>query len=53
LSDFHSREIAADNFLDTDTRDEGGRVTRRATIWRRSLEGWQVVYHQGTRVAKT
>jgi hypothetical protein len=24
------------------------RVTRRATIWRRTADGWKIVYHQGT-----
>ena len=53
LSDFHCLEIAADNYLATYTLDQGGRVTRRATIWRRTPEGWQVVYHQGTTVGQT
>ena len=51
LSDFHCLEIAANNYLATYKLDQGGRVTRRATIWRRTAEGWQVVYHQGTMVA--
>jgi hypothetical protein len=24
------------------------RLTRRATIWQRTAEGWKIVYHQGT-----
>jgi hypothetical protein len=24
------------------------RLTRRATIWRRTADGWKIVYHQGT-----
>jgi hypothetical protein len=27
---------------------EGERITRRATIWRRHVDGWKIVYHQGT-----
>jgi hypothetical protein len=50
---FHCLEIAADNYLITYTLIQGGRVTRRATIWRRTAEGWQIVYHQGTIVAQS
>ncbi len=51
LGEFHCLEIAADHYLVTYTLIQGERVTRRATIWRRSAEGWQVVYHHGTVVA--
>jgi hypothetical protein len=27
------------------------RLTRRATIWLRTPDGWKIVYHQGTIVA--
>jgi hypothetical protein len=30
---------------------QGARNTRRATIWRRTPDGWKVVYHQGTVVS--
>jgi hypothetical protein len=46
--DFYCMEIAADNYLLTYTLAQGSRVTRRSTIWRRTAEGWKVVYHQGT-----
>jgi hypothetical protein len=45
---FHCLEIAADNYLVTYTLHQGPRVTRRATLWRRSVKGWKVLYHQGT-----
>jgi hypothetical protein len=45
---FHCLEIAADNYLVTYTLHQGPRVTRRATLWRRSIKGWKVLYHQGT-----
>jgi hypothetical protein len=51
IRDSHCSEIAADNYLATYTLIQGERITRRATIWRRSVEGWQIVYHQGTIVA--
>ncbi|HEX8071472.1 MAG TPA: DUF4440 domain-containing protein [Pyrinomonadaceae bacterium] len=50
--DFHCLELAPDNYLLTYTLlQDGTRLTRRATIWRRTDEGWKIVYHQGTLVA--
>ena len=46
--DFHCLEIAAGNYLLTYTLIQGARVTRRATIWRRTAQSWKIVYHQGT-----
>ncbi|HZF11517.1 MAG TPA: DUF4440 domain-containing protein [Thermoanaerobaculia bacterium] len=46
--DFHCLEVARDNYLLTYTLLQGERVTRRATIWRRTAEGWKILYHQGT-----
>jgi hypothetical protein len=46
--DFHCREIAADNYLITYTLIQESRVTRRATLWRRTIGGWKILYHQGT-----
>jgi hypothetical protein len=45
---FHCLEIAPDNYLVTYTLHQGPRVTRRATLWRRSGKSWKVLYHQGT-----
>jgi hypothetical protein len=45
---FHCREIAPDNYLLTYTLQQGDRVTRRATLWRRREGAWRIVYHQGT-----
>jgi hypothetical protein len=49
--DFHCMEIAVDNYLLTYTLKQAERITRRATIWRRTAQGWKIVYHQGTVVA--
>lgn len=46
--DFQCREIAADNYLITYILHQGKRVTRRATLWRRTAAGWKILYHQGT-----
>jgi hypothetical protein len=45
---FHCLEITAGNYLVTYTLYQGPRVTRRATLWRRTTTGWKVLYHQGT-----
>jgi hypothetical protein len=47
---FHCLEIAPENYLVTYTLLQGRRVTRRATLWRRSSAGWKILYHQGTLV---
>ena len=49
--DFHCLEVACDNYLLTYTLKQGQRATRRATLWRRTVEGWKIVYHQGTVIA--
>ena len=46
--DFHCLEIARENYLVTYTLLQGARVTRRATLWRRTSSGWKILYHQGT-----
>jgi len=47
--DFNCRKLAEDVYLLTYTLlQDRERVTRRATIWRRTADGWKVVYHQGT-----
>ena len=48
-SNFHCLELARDTYLVTYTLlQQKQRKTRRASIWRRSPLGWQVIYHQGT-----
>ena len=50
-TEFHCRELAANIYLLTYTLAQGPRLTRRATIWRRTEAGWKIVYHQGTLIA--
>jgi hypothetical protein len=50
VRDFQCRAIAADNYLVTYTLLQGARHSRRSTIWRRTAEGWKILYHQGTLV---
>ena len=46
--EFYCQEIAPENYLLTYTLHQGLRVTRRATLWQRTHQGWVIVYHQGT-----
>ena len=45
------RELGPGTYLFTYLLELNGRVTRRATVWRHTAAGWQVLYHQGTVVA--
>jgi len=47
--DFHCRRLSEDTYLLTYTLlQDHQRLTRRATIWQSTIDGWKVVYHQGT-----
>lgn len=46
--DFACLELGPETYLLTYLLSQVDRRTRRATIWRRGLTGWQVLYHQGT-----
>lgn len=50
--DFHCRELAPDLYLLTYTLEQGERVSRRSTIWRRHGDEWVIVFHQGTLVGE-
>jgi hypothetical protein len=45
------RKLSLDTFLLTYTLDQGDRLTRRATIWRSTPQGWVILFHQGTIVS--
>src|ERR1700685_2278174 len=48
-SDFDCLELARDTYLIPYTLlQQKQRVTRRSSIWRRTAQGWQILYHQGT-----
>ena len=42
------RRLGPDTYLITYTLRQIERLTRRATIWQRTPEGWCILYHQGT-----
>jgi hypothetical protein len=49
VTDFACRCVAQDSYLVTYQLEQaGGRLSRRATLWRASSTGWKIVYHQGT-----
>jgi hypothetical protein len=47
-SDYGLRRLGADTYLFTYTLRQGERITRRATIWQSTSNGWRILYHQGT-----
>ena len=46
--DWQVRALGPDHALLTYTLEQPGRVTLRSTVWRRTADGWQAVFHQGT-----
>ena len=48
IEDFTVRRVAPDVVLVTYTLPEGG--SRRSSLWRRRDAGWQMLFHQGTRM---
>ncbi len=49
VRDFYCRRLGPDTYLLTYTLLQNHqRLTRRATIWQSTAEGWKAVYHQGT-----
>ena len=49
-SEFSLRALGPDTYLLTYTLLQPARLTRRTTVWRRSGDGWQMLFHQGTPV---
>ncbi|GAB3129157.1 hypothetical protein GCM10027289_10620 [Tsukamurella serpentis] len=47
-SEFHVRSLGSSTYLLTYTLAQGGRITRRLTVWRRREHRWSVLFHQGT-----
>jgi hypothetical protein len=48
VSGFRVRALGGDTFLATYDLAQGDRLTRRATVWTHTPEGWVAQYHQGT-----
>lgn len=45
------RRLGSDTYLLTYTLRQIERLTRRASIWQTTSEGWRILYHQGTIVS--
>jgi hypothetical protein len=45
------RQLSPDTYLLTYSLRQSDRLTRRSTLWQRTLAGWQILYHQGTPVS--
>jgi hypothetical protein len=50
-SDYGLRRLGPDTYLFTYTLHQAERITRRATLWQTTGEGWRILYHQGTIVS--
>jgi hypothetical protein len=50
--EFTCRELGPDTYLATYVLNQNGRLTKRATIWRKENGKWRAMYHQGTIAAK-
>ena len=50
LEEMDARLLATDLVLVTYVSTIEHRSVRRSSMWRRSGEGWRVVFHQGTRI---
>lgn len=49
ITDLHCCQLAGEVYLLTYTLlQDKTRLTRRATVWQKTKEGWKIVYHQGT-----
>jgi len=48
---FHCVALGAETYLLTYDLRQGLRLTRRVTVWRRTPDDWEIVYHQGTVVS--
>jgi hypothetical protein len=54
IRDFAMRELAPETALiNYRTVGQSGQEARRSSIWINSQDGWQMVFHQGTRIPKS
>jgi hypothetical protein len=52
VTDFVCRYISANIYLVTyQLEQDGGRLSRRSTLWQRTTDGWKIRYHQGTLIS--
>jgi hypothetical protein len=46
--DFSIRQLSGDLYQLNYLFEELARITRRTTLWRKTVEGWKIVFNQGT-----
>ncbi|TWH76829.1 hypothetical protein LX59_00874 [Azomonas agilis] len=46
--DYQIRPIETQHFLITYSLQQATRLSRRATLWQNTEQGWKMLYHQGT-----
>ncbi|MYN18214.1 DUF4440 domain-containing protein [Rugamonas sp. FT107W] len=51
-SDFTIRQLAHGLYQLNYVLQQPGRRTRRTTLWRKTNEAWQIVFHQGTVISE-
>ncbi|NVD72669.1 DUF4440 domain-containing protein [Duganella sp. BJB488] len=51
-SDFTIRQLARGLYQLNYVLQQPGRRTRRTTLWRKTNEAWQIVFHQGTVISE-
>lgn len=51
VTDFTCQELSPNLYMVTYQLDQSGRLSQRTTIWRRSGDAWEIVFHQGTLIA--
>ncbi|GJI94829.1 hypothetical protein RugamoR57_15470 [Duganella caerulea] len=51
-SDFTIRQLAQDLYQLNYVLQQPNRRTRRTTLWRKTNEAWQIVFHQGTVISE-
>ena len=51
VGDVACRALGSDTYAFTYRLDQDGRLSRRLTLWRRTSDRWQILYHQGTLIS--
>ncbi len=52
VTEFACRQVSADTWLVTYLLEQAqARMSWRSTLWRRTAQGWKILYHQGTLIA--
>ena len=51
MTDVACRDLGNNTYAFTYQLDQDGRLSRRLTLWRKTEEGWVILYHQGTLIS--